>query len=69
MTDDNISGLRDAIRELNASIQRLRETNTDIERKLQSLEFKIGGLWFDFWAPALASLPLLLILAITIKHM
>lgn len=69
MTDGNISELRDAIRELTNSIQRLNETNRDIDRKLCSLELKIGGLWLDFWRPALAGLPLLLILAVVIKHL
>ena len=73
MTNENISELRDAIRELDRSIhQSIRELhseNNEIKSKLWNLERKVESIWFDIWAPVALTTPLILIALAIIKHL
>ena len=66
MTHENISILRDDIRELKT---RIDEIHLEINGKLWSLELKVDCLWFKIWAPALGLAPwAFILLAILTKH-
>lgn len=69
MTHENVSILRDDIRELKTRIDAIHLENIEINGKLWSLELKVDCLWFKIWAPALGLAPwAFILLAILTKH-